>query len=252
MKNIFLKAIPFGIAFLFGLNSQAQVTSEVRDYWDSTNVTNDTMYFWVGQGESHAWNFNQTNMGSSQVSYRFKKIYLQMQTGASALFCVYHNDDINDPQSQCYGPTVYFSANFITDPGEHNTLMADFNSGTTTPGISIVQYHIWDVSNPSDSVNITLVYNVTPVGMAESFGDDALGEPYPNPVNAQFSLPVNSSLTNSWICITNISGQQVGENIMINSSLITIDAATWSEGIYFVVLYSEDGEVIGRRKLVKN
>lgn len=251
MKNIFQKAIPFGIAFLFSLNAQAQVTSEVRDYWDSTDVTNDTMYFWVGQGDAHAWNFNQTNIGSSQVTYRYRKTYVQMQSGASALFCVYHNDDINDPQSQCYGPTVFFSANFITDPGEHNTLIADFNSGTTTPGISIVQYHIWDVNNIADSVNLTLVYNVTPVGMAESFGDDVIGEPYPNPSGSVFNIPVNN-VQDGWITICNAQGQLVAEKSILNSSLITIDATSWAEGVYFVMLHSGNGEVIAQRRLAKN
>lgn len=247
MKKLFCIST---LILLAGTFAHAQVSSEIRDFNNNNIVTDDTITFWVDIGDAHAYNFNQYNIGSSQVTYKVAKSYVQMMSGASANFCVYHNNDAGDPQSQCYIPSIFLSGDFITAPGEYNTLLADFTAGSTSTGTSIVVYKFYDVNSPADSARITLVYNVTPVGIAEGFGNSSLGEPYPNPANGVVHIPVRSTQANAKMIITNALGQQVLVQTVNNLSLITIDVSLWKEGMYFVCLFSEEGDVIARRKLM--
>lgn len=251
MKKLLVKsAFVFAAALSFGVQANAQVTSEVRDFYNSNVLTNDTVYFWVGLGTAHAYNFNQYNISANGVTYKVQKTNVQLMTGAQSNFCVYHNNDAGDPQSQCYIPSITLSGTFITGAGEYNTLLADFNSGTTTPGISIVRYKFFDVNNAADSVSITLVYNVTPVGIAESI-NTTLGEPYPNPATDNFSVAYNFSNENGGnATVTDINGNVVyTETLSAKNGVLAIETAFWAKGVYILSLTDESG-IAARRKIV--
>jgi len=249
-KNLLKAALVFGSAFLFSAQSRAQVTSEVRDFYNSNVVTNDTINFWVNLGSAHAYNFNQYNISASQVTYKVRKTNTQMMSGAQSNFCVYHNNDAADPQSQCYIPSITLSGTFITAPGEYNTLLADFNSGTTTTGVSIVRYTFFDVSNPNDSVNIVLVYNVTPVGIAESFVT-TLGEPYPNPATDNVSVAYNFTNENGGnVTVTDVAGKVISTEVLSSKEgILQLETSAWAKGVYMISLTDENG-IAARRKIV--
>lgn len=249
MKNLILKAIPFGVAFLFSANVTAQVSSEIRDYNFGNVLTNDTCTFWVAVNDAHQYLFNQYNISTSQWTYRVRKTNVALVSGAGTTFCIYHNNDAGDPQSQCYGTSVTLSGNFVTDPGEYNTLFADFYAGPNT-GTSMVTYTFFNLSNVSDSASITCIYHVTPLGISENV-IDALGQPYPDPANGIFRIPVATSDRNAVLIITNTAGQEVGERISCDAAVITVDATAWAEGMYFIAMISESGEVIARTKVVR-
>lgn len=252
MKKFILKAIPLiGIAFLFGTTAKAQSSIEIRDAYTGTVLTTDTVYYWVALGTSHQYDFDYYNIGSTAITYKMTKTNLQLQTGASSWFCLYHNNDPSDPQSQCYIPSVTNSGNFVTGPGEFNTLLADFSAGTTNTGTSIVRYKWYDINNPNDSAILTIVYNVTPVGIEESFVGGSMGEPYPNPASSQTSIAYEfNGETSGNAVVTDVAGKIVyNEALNSRTGILSIETSMWSDGIYFVTLMS-DNAVIARRKLV--
>lgn len=249
-KNLLKAALVFGSAFLLTAQSYAQVSSEVRDYYDSNLVTGDTIHFWVGMGTLHVYNFNQYNISSVPVTYKVRKVNLQLMNGAHSNFCIYHNDDLADPQSQCYIPSVTMSGTFTTDPGEYNTLLAEFNPGTTTPGVSIVRYTFFDNNNAADSVILTLVYNATPVGMTESFVA-TLGEPYPNPATDIVSAAYHFSNENGGnAVVTDLTGKAVySQALYSRDGILQLETSAWAKGIYMISLTDENG-IAARRKIV--
>lgn len=249
-KNILKAALIFGSAFFISAQAKAQVSSEVRDFYNSNVMTNDTAYFWVNLGSAHAYNFNQYNISTNPVTYKVRKVNMQLMSGAQSNFCLYHNNDAGDPQSQCYIPTVTLSGTFTTDPGEYNTLLADFNAGTTTPGVSIVRYTFFDMSNANDSVILTLVYNVTPVGIAESFGT-TLGEPYPNPATSHVSVAYQFSNENGGnATVTDLSGNIIYvQALSSKEGMLQLETSSWAKGVYMISLTDENG-MAARRKIV--
>lgn len=251
MKKFILKAIPvFGIAFLFASGARAQSTMNIRDFYNGNVVTNDTVYFWVNIGQAHQYLFNQTNISAGTVTYKVIKANVQLVSGALSNFCIYHNNDAGDPQSQCYIPSVTQSGNFITDPGEFNTLLADFGPGNT-PGVSIVKYKFYDIANPNDSTQLVLVYNATPVGIAESFVGGSLGEPYPNPANGAVAVPYELGNSGSvHLVVTDAVGRMVhNEMLTFTSGTAYLNTESWADGIYFITLVS-DGEAFARKKMM--
>lgn len=249
MKKLFLKAIPVGIAFLFAAEVNAQSSIEIRDAFTGTVITADTLYYWVALGTSHQYDFDYYNVGSASITYKMNKTNLQLQTNASSWFCLYHNNDPADPQSQCYIPSVINSGNFITEPGEFNTLLADFSAGSTNTGTSIVRYKWYDINNPADSAVLVLVYNVTPVGIAESSAG-SLGEPYPNPANGLVTIPYDFTGENGEIIITDAAGRVVYQQALHTvTATIELNCGEWATGMYFITL-ADDNAIFTRKKLL--
>ncbi len=251
MKKFILKAVPFiGIAFLFPTVLSAQVSSEIRDE-NNAVITSDTLYYWMPPATSHRVDPSQFNISSTTITYKVMKIESALISGASAWFCIYHNGDSSDVQSHCYLPSVTVTPHtFVTAPGDFNMLLADFYSGTNY-GTSIVRYKFYDINNANDTAFVTMVYNVTPVGIAESFVGGSMGEPYPNPASSQTSIAYEfNEKTSGNAVVTDITGKIVySETLNSRTGILSIETSMWSDGIYFVTLMS-DNAVIARRKLV--
>lgn len=250
MKKFIFKAVPFfGIAFLLPAFVSAQISSEIRDE-NSNVITGDTLYYWMPPATSHRVDLNQYNISSNSITYKVTKIESTITSGASAWFCIYHNGDSADVQSHCYLPSVFTTPHtFVTSPGDFNMLLADFYSGTNY-GTSIIRYRFYDINNPNDTVLITMVYNVTPAGMGESFAG-SLGEPYPNPATSFVSIPYNFSNNNPGnTVVTDINGRMVYTQILpAQSGVLYIETSSWANGIYLLSLTDENG-IVARRKIV--
>lgn len=252
MTNKKLKAVSIliGAAFFASANLPGQTTSEIRDF-NSNIVNGDTMHFWVAAGSAHYIDFNQYNVGTAPVTYKVHKNEVTMVPGATAWFCIYHNADPSDVQSQCYIPSVTTSGNFATDTGDFNMLLSDFNAGPNF-GTSIVRYKFYDINNTNDSAEITLIYNVTPVGIAESFtASGSLGNVYPNPANEAVAVEfLSGESRRSEIVITDLSGREVlREQASSSSGIMMLNTASWAEGMYLISLVS-DGHTVSRKKLI--
>ncbi len=246
MKNRFLKAVlVIGSAFLL---QPALAQHHVEDAWGN-DVTGDTMDYWVAVSGSHQIDFDHINASGNQVVYKVQKTNTVITGTASTWFCIFHNADPADLQSQCYIPTTTMSGSFTTENGEFNMLLADFAAGTST-GITIVKYKFFDENNPTDTNVIWLRYNVTPVGIAESF-TTTLGEPYPNPATDNVSVAYNFTNENGGnATITDLAGKVIyTETLSSKEGILRLETSAWAKGVYMISLADENGSA-ARRKIV--
>jgi hypothetical protein len=247
MKNILLKAaLVLGSAFLFQQGS-AQ-TSHFEDAWGN-DVTGDTMDYWVAANNSHQIHFDQVNTSGAQQTYKFYKTNTVITSTATTWFCVFHNADAADLQSQCYIPTTQQSANFVTEAQEFNQLLCDYAAGSVF-GITIVRYRAVNINDPMDTAVIWLRYNATPVGIAEP-NSATLGEPYPNPATDNISALYSFINDNGGTAVVyDMAGNAVYTQALRNESgLLKIETATWAKGVYMLSLTDENG-IAARRKIV--
>lgn len=248
MKKLITKAAI--AAFFITGNLSAQSSMEIHDVFGNM-VDGDTMYYWVAVNGTHYTDFHQYNMSDSAITYKVKKTQVQMTATSSAWFCVYHNSDPNDQQSQCYIPTTFNSGDFVTDTGAHNLLLADFAAGANA-GISIVTYKFYDKFNTADSSVITLVYNVTPVGV-EELAPSGIVSMYPNPAEDNTTIRFsNESGNNSLIQITDVAGRVVFTQTIIGTSgTVSISCSDWGKGMYFVSVIADDKATAVQRLIVR-
>lgn len=251
MKKILLSFLPL----IAGATLAAQSSLEVRDM-NGTVVTGSVIQYWVAAGGStHTSDFDFYNIGNLTTTYKVTKTNLTIDPGASSWFCVFHNGSQSDPQSHCYLPaTTTTSHTFTTDPGEFNMLQCDFAPGTNT-STSVVHYVMFDINNPADSAGITLVYNVTPAGIA-SLHDAAnlVGEPYPNPsagiFNFSCGLPENEIIM---VTVHGLQGEIVQmEMLTVSGGTVRFDLSAISSGIYVCRFTAKDGTFVSKRISILN
>ncbi|HTF05461.1 MAG TPA: T9SS type A sorting domain-containing protein [Bacteroidia bacterium] len=251
MKKLFFKAAPviIGAAFFFPQILGAQSTSDIYDF-NGNDVKGDTMYFWVPAGGTHYIDYNQFNVSENDVTYKVQKSYPVIMPGASAWFCVFCNGSSANPQSQCYTPSGMFSGDFYTQPDSFNMLLCDFAAGPNF-GTSLVRYKFYDVNNPADSAWILLWYNVTPVGIAESFVPaGALNNVYPNPSNGTTNISYSSNTAKSEVVITDLTGKEIyREQTAQQTGILSVNTQECAQGMYMISLVS-DGVVVSRKKLI--
>lgn len=248
MKKLFSKAA-FAAFFITGTLS-AQSSMEIHDVFGNI-VDGDTMYYYVPVNGTHYTDFHQYNLRDTAITYKVKKTQVAMTATSSAWFCIYYNSDANNPQSQCYIPSTMNSGDFVTDSAAHNLLLADFAAGANT-GVSIVTYKFYDKYNTADSSVITLIYNVTPVGVQESSAA-SITSMYPNPADENATIQFsNGSVENATIQITDVAGRVVFSRSMNSSNgTFTVPCSEWERGMYMVSVLAEDRITSVQRLIVQ-
>ena len=85
------------------------------------------------------------------------------------------------------------------------------------------------------NVIITGIEEITPTGI----------KIYPNPINDNIVIEFGDNpspsgrLGGASVNIVNIEGKVVYSNAAVNSNKLTIDAAAWSKGVYFVTVIND-------------
>lgn len=246
MKNkIFKAALVLGSAFLF---QPALAQSSHFEDPNGNDVTGDTIDYWVPVSSSHQTDFNQINTDRT-TTYKVQKTNTVITSTAMTWFCVYHNANMADLQSQCYDTSTTLSSNFVTDSAEFNMLLCDFAAGTS-PGVTIVKYKFFNTIDANDTAVLWLRYNVTPVGIAETH-NATLGEPYPNPATTNFAVAYSFSNDNGGnAVITDLSGKVIySQAVSAQNGILNIETSSWAKGVYMLSLTDENG-IAARRKIV--
>lgn len=245
-NNIFKAALVLGSAFLF---QPAFAQSSHFEDPNGNNVTGDTIDYWVTINGSHQTDFDQINTSGSTITYKVQKTNTVITSTATTWFCVYHNADAGDLQSQCYIPNTTMSGNFITDSSSFNMLLCDFAAGSS-PGITIVKYKFFDINNTTDTCTIWLRYNVTLTGIEESH-NATLGEPYPNPATNNVAVAYNFYNENGGnATITDLAGKVIyTETLSSKEGILRLETSGWAKGVYMISLVDESG-IAARRKIV--
>lgn len=251
MKKIFLVSL-FGCCIMHAL---AAASLEVRDV-NGNVVTGMTFYYTLpGGSPTHTVNFDFYNIGSSPVSYKITKTNVTIDPGALSWFTISQNNDPNSPINYCYPPAMSTPPhNYYTQAGDFNRLGASFDPGTNT-ATSVVHYVMFDMNNVADSAGITLVYNVTPSGIASLYdANSLLGEAYPNPSQGIFSftsgLPENETVM---ILVQDMNGElAVKQAAAVSGGTIRLDLSGLSSGLYVCRFADSSGEIALRRLMMLN
>ncbi|MFN6038705.1 MAG: T9SS type A sorting domain-containing protein [Bacteroidota bacterium] len=120
-------------------------------------------------------------------------------------------------------------------------------------GTRVIRYTFWDVNNTSDSVNVTVNYHITGVGINSSnIKQFNFSSPQPNPAFGQTTIRYNFpfNVGNAKIKIYNAVGTLVKEfKIEDESGKLIISTDELINGIYFYSLIIND-KVAGTKKLI--
>jgi hypothetical protein len=244
-KNIIKAALVLSSAFLV----QPAFAQHHFEDPNGNDVTGDTIDYWVAVNGSHQTDFDHINATGNQVTYKVQKTNTVITATASTWFCVYHNADPGNNQSQCYIPSTTMSGSFVTDPADFNMLLCDFAAGSS-PGITIVRYNFFDEFNTTDTAVLWLRYNVTPTGIAESH-NATLSAPYPNPATDNFTVAYTFTDDNGGsVTVTDLTGKVIyTQNCPAQSGTLNIETSSWAKGVYMLSLTDENG-IAARRKIV--
>lgn len=235
----------------------AQTTSiQLKDVNNSNAVipANGNLYKFVGANHTISFDIDITNMGSTQNTYNVKRYDYVLNTNASAHFCFGGN---------CYTSATEVSPNPLTlnsgqsasqVAGSYNLLTVELDEAPTV-GISKIKYTFFNTANVSDSVQITVNYNVTaPVGIKENTKTIGSLELFPNPAKGFTSIRINSPIAaESELMVYNSLGEVVySKNLFLNEgkNKIDVNLENLPSGVYFASL--KTGEASISKKLIIN
>ncbi|MHB8259954.1 MAG: T9SS type A sorting domain-containing protein [Bacteroidia bacterium] len=209
---------------------------------DTTGGVAQSSYtFWVDTSSAYSYTFNIKNVTSSSISIKVKKYVISNSALDAISFCVGTN---------CYPPSTTLSAAVSIATNSVTTLLTDFTS-VNTPNTAQVRYTVFNTNTLSDSISVTINYNVTLAAGIKQLGmmNDEV-KIYPNPSNGLFNLSVSQFDNNKTtsIEIYNTIGECVHRQI-ITSTNCQIDVADLAEGIYmYSVLVG--GEAIKTNRII--
>jgi hypothetical protein len=194
--------------------------------------------------------FKIKNVSASSKVIKIKKITVQLTSGHDMYFCF---------NSTCYGSgTVYSNATMAAGaslPNGNNSygLRTEFDSWSTV-GTSIVRYIVYDSLNTSDSMNITITYNITAANGIKNISrniivSNAAPNPASNVVNFTYDLSGVSNATS--VKIYNSLGTLVKTSALNPLAKNTqVDVSSLDEGFYFYSIVSGDKVVSTKRMVV--
>jgi len=163
---------------------------------------------------------------------------------------------------QCYGTDVLISIIPLElKPGERsNELNMDYVSldaditETDTIGYSAIKYTIYNASNVTDSVQITVIYNeaLQFVGIKENKQKLTQFNIFPNPTKGIVTLNMNAGVEHkSSLTIYNTIGELVVEKevaLIAGKNIVKIDLQHVASGIYIAQL--KEGSTVTTRKII--
>jgi hypothetical protein len=125
----------------------------------------------------------------------------------------------------------------------------------TTLGKYFVNYKIFDVSNPSDSISFEVRYNEFLSVQENNKVISSVGNVYPNPSTglANFDVVLNQDSPVK-IEVYNSIGSLVYKNSeqrLIGKNKLSVDCSNFNSGLYFVTLTSGDSKVTKRLTVTK-
>lgn len=140
----------------------------------------------------------------------------------------------------------------ISPGGSDNTFRGDY-FGHGYVGSSTIAYTIFDINYPNDSVQFSVNYHITPVGINQLEQTNSMSKLYPNPAKSMtaFNYQLKKG-TKAEIKIVNMLGKTINTIPVSNASgNIVLSTADYPNGVYMVAL-SVGGKNITVQKLVVN
>jgi hypothetical protein len=215
----------------FPVNAQASLHCDSSAYYIMGSSS--------GQVESH---IKIVNTGSSAISAQVARTFISLATGHSERFCW---------GTTCYPPGTLVSSYAETmQAGATDSTFIGYIFPNGHNGISVVRYLFYDLSNASDTVSVTLTYDIT-TGIPELTSKATVTNAYPNPADGVTSLSysVNPS-KDARLVFYNMLGSVVKEiKLTDRQSALVISTSDLKSGVYFYSLVV-DGKSMASKKLV--
>ena len=240
----------------FSVNLFAQNSFQVKHIENSNAVMSNGSHIYETTAASHNTHLNLdiVNTSTNINTYNAKRTDILLNTDAVAYFCF---------GGQCYDNTTFVSPNSITlGPGQaasaatgsYNVLTADLDEGPLE-GTSIVKYTFYNTANTSDSVQVTINYNIGgPVGIKETSKSLSAFEIFPNPAKENASLLITSpkASVSSLILFNSIGEAVYKKEVSLNEgkNKVDINLQNLASGVYFASLKTGDATL--SKKLIIN
>ncbi len=217
MKKVLLHsfAIVSFILTSYTLNAQSIVVNT-----QNTTITGAADEFELELGLS------VTNNSSEQKDIKVRRTVLSPITGSSNFFC----------WLACYVEGVSLTPNPLTmDGGATSTAFSAHLRPNMNSGTAQIQYTFFDANNTSDSTNVVVTFEVTPLGIKNVSSETAL-KAFPNPVDDKLNISFARSTNNETASIElfNMLGVKVA-SVQLNSveGVISIPTEDLKAGLYF-------------------
>jgi len=254
MKKILLLTAGIFFSGLAVSQSSFQVTELVGggapqySYSFSTD-TNDTNSPTFGE------EFKITNISSGSKLIKIRKVILSLATNTVTAL---NHDVYFCYNTTCYTPFTFYStaniaagASLPNGSGTSYGLRADMDHNKVI-GTSVVRYTIYDSLNTSDSVNITLVYNITSgVGISNHTNVAANVHLMPNPASDLLKINYETGNSPAQLKIYDCLGKAV-KTINLNPAekTATTDVSALEQGVYFYTVMLQGKALVTRRLVI--
>jgi hypothetical protein len=158
--------------------------------------------------------------------------------------------------TMCYNTNISVSPDFIAiQPNEVNS---NFSGHVYPPMNGVdnqgpITYVFFDANNPSDSVAVTVLYQVNQTFSDNGIASANIVELFPNPArdffNVEIAAPANASKS---VTITNMVGASVKHFELAESGKKRISVADLPNGVYFVTLKVNNRAVTTKKLVVSH
>ncbi len=257
MKKIITYCI-IGLSFSASAQIAAYVLNPNNGAITATITNGSNLQFYTASDAIESEKIKFKNMSASTQTYNMSRSFTAQ---SPALF----TDGIatNKPNSYfCFGTQCFGSNVSIADASNYTPLAPGADSQTSGFPVSIylseaqnlgyyvVRYKIFNVNNPNDSLSFNAVYNVQSVGFKSIDKLDAVSELYPNPNNGSavaFDLDRDEELK---FQVYNSLGSLVytgaKQKYAAGKNKLALDAASLTNGVYFVTISGNSGKTTKR------
>ncbi|MCF6183058.1 MAG: T9SS type A sorting domain-containing protein [Bacteroidales bacterium] len=116
--------------------------------------------------------------------------------------------------------------------------------GNTNP--ANITFHIYEEENPTDYITLTLDTEVAGIKNTEKTSVSL----FPNPATKFITVKIPEDLKNSELIVTNILGKTIALRQLKNTET-TVNTETYSPGIYFVSIISENNIIETKKLIIK-
>ena len=256
---MFMKKLILSVAVaisLFSL-SKAQSSFQILDPDNNhNNVTNGNFDIWGDPTTDIEKEFDVRNTSSANKTVKLKRTFV-----SGFNFSLPDQDTVQICWNVCL-PASWNTTQTAGNVNVNANTTLSFSSGgigfhslfspCSLLGTRVIRYTFWDVNNTSDSVNVTINYHVTGVGInAVSLKQFNFSSPQPNPAigftTIKYDFPISAKTE---IKIYNALGTVVKSiKVEDQSGKININTEGLDNGIYFYTLFVND-KVAGTKKLI--
>jgi hypothetical protein len=142
------------------------------------------------------------------------------------------------------------------EPQQTYTVLQIALEGGLAPGVSSVKYAVFNRSNPADTFEFEVNFQVEEQSDADIYNSDVvvLHDVYPNPVSdyAFVDYKILDERVKASIIIHNLLGNPIDEyQLPFGENKVKLRADALSAGIYFYTLYLDNEGVITRKLIVR-